>query len=344
MRADRHGGRGRLENANVSSRPCVCGESIDLQGLGGEMKPAVKRYRSVVADSARWEGFVFRPGDIVISTPPKCGTTWMQRLIALLVFDGPDLPAPMAAVSPWLDMQLASREDVFALLEAQTHRRFIKTHTPLDGLPRDEAVTYICVGRDPRDVAVSSRHHMQNMNVDRFLAARAAAVGLDDLAELGVDEPGPPQPRGDATELRTWIEADSDVTVMTLAFTVGHLRSFWEARGRPNIAMFHYADLLADLPGQLQRLGSVLGYDVDRRRAEQLASEASFDTMKRQAARVVPNADIGLWHSADSFLHKGASGQWREVFTDEDLARYDDRVRELGPPQFLEWLHHGGPV
>ena len=308
------------------------------------MEPAVKRYRSVVADSARWEGFAFRPDDIVISTPPKCGTTWMQRLVALLVFDGPDLPAPMATVSPWLDMQLAPTEDVFAILDAQPHRRFIKTHTPLDGLPRDDAVTYICVGRDPRDVAVSSRHHMQNMNVERFLATRAAAVGLDDLAELGLDEPGPPEPPDEAARLRFWIDSDSEITPMTLAFTVRHLLSFWEARRRPNIAMFHYADLLADLPGQLQRLAGVLGYDVDRRRAETLATEASFETMKRQAARVVPNVDVGLWHSAESFLHKGASGQWRGVFTDNDLARYEERVRELAPADLVQWLHSGGPI
>src|SRR3954453_9365018 len=156
------------------------------------------RYRSVVADSARWEGFRFRSGDIVISTPPKCGTTWMQRLVALLIFDTVELPAPVAKLSPWLDMQLAPLDDVLALLDAQPHRRFIKTHTPLDGVPYDEGVTYICVGRDPRDVAVSSRHHMSNMDGERFLAARAAAVGLQDLAELGRNDPAPPEPLDDA--------------------------------------------------------------------------------------------------------------------------------------------------
>jgi hypothetical protein len=106
--------------------------------------------------------------------------------------------------------------------------------------------------------------------------------------------------------------------------------------------MFHYADLQVDLPGQLQRLSRVLGYDLDHRRAEQLASEASFDAMKAQAEHVVPNADIGLWRSADGFLHRGTSGQWREVFTEAALARYEERVRELAPAEFLRWLHDGG--
>src|SRR5689334_14462441 len=142
------------------------------------------RYRSIVADSARWDGFAFRPGDIVISTPPKCGTTWTQMLCGLLIFDGPTFPAPLGDISPWLDKSTRPLAAVTAALAAQTHRRFIKTHTPLDGLPRHADVTYLVVGRDPRDVAISFEHHAANMDYERFLALRAAAVGNADLAEL----------------------------------------------------------------------------------------------------------------------------------------------------------------
>src|SRR6188508_1212521 len=93
------------------------------------------RYRSLIADSARWDGFAFRPGDVVISTPPKSGTTWTQMLCALLIFDGPAFPAPLGDISPWLDMNIRPLAEVTAALTAQAHRRFIKTHTPLDGLP-----------------------------------------------------------------------------------------------------------------------------------------------------------------------------------------------------------------
>src|SRR5205823_8225322 len=122
--------------------------------IGGGMGE-LRRYRTIVMDSARWWGFEFRPGDIVISTPPKCGTTWTQMLCALLIFDSTDFYAPLSEISPWLDMQLYDPEQVARSLAEQRHRRFIKTHTPLDGLPYDERVTYVCVGRDPRDVFVS---------------------------------------------------------------------------------------------------------------------------------------------------------------------------------------------
>ena len=92
-------------------------------------------YVSQDEDSGRWAGFKFRPGDIVISTRSKSGTTWMQRICSLLVFRSAELPAPIAELSPWLDHLVTPVEQVYATLEAQTHRRFIKTHTPLDGVP-----------------------------------------------------------------------------------------------------------------------------------------------------------------------------------------------------------------
>ena len=150
------------------------------------------RYETFVYDSSRWEGFDLRPDDIIISTPPKCGTTWTQMITALLIFQTPDLPARLARLSPWLDMRTRARRDVVADLEAQTHRRFIKTHTPLDGIPLAEGVTYICVGRDPRDVGLSMGDHRTNLDLDVIEAANDAAARIDGIAPPGRPDPPPP--------------------------------------------------------------------------------------------------------------------------------------------------------
>src|SRR4051794_30983229 len=113
------------------------------------------RYRSDDEDSGRWDGFKFRDGDIVISTRSKSGTTWTQMICALLVLQTTELPAPLATLSPWLDWLIVPRDRVVAELEAQRHRRFIKTHTPLDGIPIDPRATYVVVARHPLDLAVS---------------------------------------------------------------------------------------------------------------------------------------------------------------------------------------------
>jgi hypothetical protein len=52
------------------------------EALMADVQTPRTRYRLVTSDSSRWDGFAFRPGDVVISTPPKCGTTWTQMLCA----------------------------------------------------------------------------------------------------------------------------------------------------------------------------------------------------------------------------------------------------------------------
>ena len=133
-------------------------------------------------------------GDVVISTRSKSGTTWMQMICALLVFRTPDLPAPLAEMSPWLDW-LAVPVDVLARLADQRHRRFLKTHTPLDGLPLDPAVTYVVVARHPLDTAVSLYH--QGANLDR---ARIAEL----TGSPEIQPPRPPLPDW----LDGWVDAD----------------------------------------------------------------------------------------------------------------------------------------
>jgi aryl sulfotransferase len=56
-------------------------------------------------------------------------------------------------LSPWLDHLVEPLDEVVARLDAQTHRRVIKTHTPLDGVPLKQEVTYIVIARHPLDAA-----------------------------------------------------------------------------------------------------------------------------------------------------------------------------------------------
>jgi len=297
-----------------------------------------KRYRSLVADSARWDGFEFRPGDIVISTPPKCGTTWTQMLCALLVFDEPTLPAALDEVSPWLDMCNRSLDEVRAVLAAQTHRRFIKTHTPLDGLPLRRDVTYLVVGRDPRDVAISFEHHEANMDWDHFLALREEAVGNADLAEL----PPRPPPLADPVErFRRFVYDETPVGPPNLASVVRHLDSGWQRRRAPNVALFHYSDYRTDLVGEMLRLAKGLDIPCTPERARALAPEAGLARMRERASELAPAASQQNWKDAREFFRSGGSGEWRARLTDADLAAYEARVAALVGADLAAWAHGG---
>ena len=302
----------------------------------------VPRYRTFIHDSARWNGFQHRPGDIVISTPPKSGTTWTQMLCALLIFDSTELSRPLAELSPWLDQLTNDLPTVLALLEAQEHRRFIKTHTPLDGLPQSDDVTYLVVGRDPRDVSISWDHHISNVDFDKLVSIRAAAVGLDDLAELGED---PEVPSDDPAErFWQWVDLDeSRLSGVTLRSVLHHLDTGWQRIDDPNVALFHYADLLADLPGQLRRLAEVLEIELPAARIGELAEAATFAEMRGRADEIVPNSIHGFWRSNTEFFHRGESGQWREIVeaTPGGDARYWARVEAIASPGLATWAHQG---
>jgi len=288
-----------------------------------------RRYRSDEEDSARWLGFPFRDGDIVISARSKSGTTWMQRICAALVLGSAELPAPLSMISPWLDWQVEPRDEVVARLAAQGHRRFIKTHTPLDGLPVDDRVTYIVVARDPLDAAVSLYHQGRNLNRARIAELTGAARVADTTTRR-------PDVR---TWLRSWIDRDADPreSLDSLPGFVWHLSDAWARRGRPNVLLVHYDDLCHDLEGQMRRLAEALSITVPDDAWEELVDAATFSRMRHDAASVAP-APPGVLNSPAAFFRRGSSGAARELLSDDYLARYRDRIERLAAAEVRDWL------
>ncbi|MGH3931722.1 MAG: sulfotransferase domain-containing protein [Pseudonocardiaceae bacterium] len=265
----------------------------------------------------------------------------MQMVCALLVFQTPNLDRPLTKISPWLDMLMTERDEIVAALEAQSHRRFIKTHTPLDGLPFDERVTYVCVGRDPRDVGFSWSNHVTNLDLDVVLAALKKVVGLEDLDELLPDGP----PSFPPTEIeRFWQWTDDTQSAgqspSSLAALFHHIRTFWPATtGAPNLVLLHYDDLKVDLEGQMRYLAQRLGIDMAERRWPELVSAARFAAMRRRADELAPNVGDAVWRDNAQFFHQGTSEQWRVRLDQDDLRRYHIRVTELGDPEVARWVH-----
>lgn len=295
------------------------------------------RYCNIIFDSARWAEIELRPGDIVISTPPKSGTTWMQVLCGLLVFDGPRFPAPLERLSPWVDMLDKPIAEVREVLEAQAHRRILKTHTPLDGLPMRDDVDYVVVGRDPRDVAVSFDHHMANFDVGRFLELRSGVVDPDEPLVLPAAPPADPVDR-----FRAFVAGGVDDGLLTLADVLRHLRVAWDRRQQANVHLIHYADLRRDLPGELLRLSCALGFSLTAARAEELAAEATIDRMRDRADEIAPGASRGFWHDTRRFIRTGGTGEWRAWTTPADEDGYRSRVGSLVEPALARWVHEGG--
>jgi aryl sulfotransferase len=285
------------------------------------------RYTSDDEDSGRWDDFRFRDGDIVISTRSKSGTTWMQMICALLVFQRPDLPGALGELSPWVDQRIEPVSDVVARLERQQHRRFVKTHTPLDGVPMDDRATYIVVARHPLDMAVSLYHQGDNLDRRR-------------LAELTGEAERPRPPRPPVHEwLVRWTQTETTAVEQpdSLVGVLHHLNDAW-SRDSSKVLLVHYDDLLADLAGEMRRVADRLGIEVSEAVWPSLVDAATFERMRSRSAELVPNR-LGVLKDPAAFFRRGSSGAGRGLLGPAELAAYEQRVASLAPPDLVAWLH-----
>jgi hypothetical protein len=161
------------------------------------------RYETATQDSVRWDAYRPRDGDVIVTTAPKCGTTWTQTLCALLIH-GPALPVPLSRLSPEFDRLAVPVEALMDELDAQAGPRIIKTHTPLDGLPYFENVRYVHCARDPRDAFLSMVDNMRNQSALAMAAVRER-IGLPDDFEFPTD-PNAFFPVWLTTPVHSWME------------------------------------------------------------------------------------------------------------------------------------------
>lgn len=308
--------------------------------MSGASRPERRRvYQNHHLDSTRWDSFRRRPGDIVIGTSYKAGTTWTQSIVAHLLFPPEGPPGNVGDLSPWLDMRLLPLDTVLAGLEAQTHRRFVKTHLPFDALPYDETLQYIYVARDARDVFMSLWNHYRNYTDEMFQL-------LNDVpGRVGAEMPLPPD---DIHEFwrnwitRGWFEWEGDG--WPYWSHLYNVRSWWEQRSAPNILLLHYSDLLEDLGREMRRIADFLEVAVPESSWPGLVRQLSFAEMKQQGARYAPGGGLFWKGGADTFLHKGTNGRWRELLDADELALYDAACARELPPACRRWMEQGGPL
>ena len=215
------------------------------------------------------------------------------------------------------------------MVEAQTHRRFLKTHLPLDALVFSPRAKYVYIGRDGRDVVWSMHNHHANAN-------RLWYEALNDTPGRVGPPIGPP-PADIRRYFREWLEGD------------GHpfwpfwenVRTWWEFRHLPNVLFVHFANLKRDMPGEMRRIAGFLEIPIDETRWDTIVEYCSFGWMKRHAAKSTPLGGIFWDAGAGVFINRGTNGRWAETLTPEDVAQYEARaVQELGP-ECARWLATG---
>jgi len=287
--------------------------------------PAGRNYRGDITDPDRWNTWKPREGDILVCTPPKCGTTWTQTILAMLINGGPNLPEKLPTLSPWVDADLGVPEnDVTAALAAQHGRRVVKTHTPADGFPIWQGVIVIAVYRHPLDVFFSLRKHAANMkNTQEDHAMRM------------------PVPHS----IRNFLEGTSDVEDFdkdTLATLTEHYAETVLSGRLPDLRLFHYADMIRDGRTTVEMLAKAANIDTNAALIDAVTEATSFGAMKAKAADYAPVGGTGFWKSDAGFFDSASSQKWEGQLTKEEIELYRARLTNLIPDVLARaWLESG---
>lgn len=279
-------------------------------------------------DSTIWNDFQFRDDDVIIATYGKSGTTWTQQIVGQLIFAG-DPAVQVAELSPWMDLRVPSPAVKLPVVEAQTHRRFLKTHLPVDALVFSPRAKYLYIGRDGRDVIWSMHNH-------HYLANEAWFGALNDSP----GRVGPPVPRAPANRrdyFRTWLDGNGEPFWPFW----DSVRSWWEVRDLPNVHLVHFVDLKRDMAGEIRRIADFLDIEVDEAKWPAILEHCSFEWMKAHANQCAPLGGVFWDGGPGTFINKGVNGRWRDELTAQDAADYEGAaLRELGP-ECAAWLANG---
>lgn len=278
-------------------------------------------------DTHNWDDFEHRKGDVFICVPPKSGTTWMQTICGLLIHGDPDSELAYPEISPWIDFRLSSKtiETRLATLAAQTHQRFIKTHTPLDGIPYFNDCNYLVVHRHPLDVHFSMGNHVRNMRLDiiNHLYTDDISANFHSFLNNGLEGEGLDQP--------------------SLALIAHHLNTAKAMSHLPNVHLFHYDTLSKNLSAQMGRIAQAIGVSHAPDIFEALVAKATFKSMKANAHLSAPGAVGGLFKDPTVFFHSGKGQKWKGKLSDTEVGRYNERIAELLDGDAIHYLETGHP-
>ena len=252
----------------------------------------------------------------------------MQQIVGQLIFNG-DPDVQTQSLTPWFEIRVMEKEVKFDIVENQTHRRFVKTHLPVDALVFSPKAKYIYVARDFPDIVWSLHNHMYN--------------AVDDFYEMINNTPGrvgPALERPSDDIYAYWKTFLNNDCYPFWSFWE-NIRTWWEVRDLPNVKLVHFNDLKRDLPGRILAIADFLDIPIDEEKWEDIVEHCTFDWMKQHADQVSPMGGA-LWEGGGgTFINKGTNRRWKDVLSDKDIREYEAIAeRELGP-ECTRWMRYG---
>ena len=280
----------------------------------------------------------WRDGDVVISVPPKSGTTWTMNIVYQLLTGGTADFRDIYEEVPWIELLAhpgQSPQEVVDHLGAMpgSRRRAFKTHSAPPQLPffksgSEPEVKYIVVLRNPEEALVSYRPFLEKLSddwLDLWQVPRAALCRPDFPAFYSEVI----EPRG-----------------LQGAF-FGFLAAWWPLRDERNVLFLHFADMKREQEASIRKIARFLGVEPRDAQWRDILTYTSFEWMKRNEDKFeLRSTGKVQFLKPGAMIRKGAVGQAKSDGMTVDISRH---LRELGDricpdAAAVDWFYRGGPL
>ncbi|NXS25293.1 ST1D1 Sulfotransferase, partial [Mystacornis crossleyi] len=238
-------------------------------------------FKSFIEGWPQVKAFQARPDDLLISTYPKSGTTWLSEIMDMIYHDGDVEKCRRDAIYnrvPFLELKVPKGPSGVEQLENIPSPRLVKTHLPVQLLPTsfwEKDCKIIYMARNPKDVVISYYyfHHMAKIHPDPGTKAEFLENFMAGKVAYG-----------------SWYD---------------HVRGWWEKKQEKMLYLF-YEDMKKDPRREVQKILHFLGKELAEETVERILHHTSFEEMKKNpAANYETMLPTEMDHSISPFLRKG---------------------------------------
>eukprot|EP01098_Paradermamoeba_levis_P013147 TRINITY_DN5917_c0_g5_i2.p1 TRINITY_DN5917_c0_g5~~TRINITY_DN5917_c0_g5_i2.p1 ORF type:complete len:261 (-),score=56.90 TRINITY_DN5917_c0_g5_i2:203-985(-) len=231
-------------------------------------------YRSHHFETKNWEKVNVRKEDVVICTPGKAGTTWIQAVVFNLFTKGSEFPMGLVQMCPWVDMRITP-EEAWGALEALPGRRCFKTHCPAHGIPIYNDVKYIVSARDVRDMFMSLFDHWCYFSDGAYQLLNSGG---------GIPFPRPTEDINIAFKdflTKPWPELSWEKDGYPFWSFFGFVSTWWKLKSNPNVMFIHMDDMKANPKETYKQIAKFLEIEnISDVEWDKIVANCTFDALK----------------------------------------------------------------
>lgn len=258
--------------------------------------------------------FKAEPTDILITTAPKAGTTWMQQILYQIKSGGdPDFDY-IDEVIPWLELphSNSSWQELLEKYRQLETPRIFKTHCTYPQTPHADKVRIILSSRDPRDCCVSFYHHIMSMK------------------QSALDQLGMQRPHSFDAYFKEW---------MSFGAWFRNVSSWWPHKDDSNVLWFRYEDMVKDLEGTVDKIQAFLNWSLTDAEKAKVLEYSSFKWMKQHNDKFAARFDSGeSMFEPDGFIRKGQVGDHKNLLSTKQEIEIAERAKQELPRDCVRFL------